>query len=501
MNRKLWKQKARSSIRKNYGRCFTVCFIVTLLVGGTIMTTIRDTQSLHLSTNLNSIESKSNSEIVNEFINGVVPENELRDMNGVLGNIMNNVSKSGSFLFGILNAMNQFFFQDHLLAGFIIILGVLIGIFYQIFMVGVLKVGYCRFFLENRIYSRTRVGRIILPYRVRKSIKVSFAMLRKNIYQLLWMVTIIGGVIKFYAYRMVPYILAENPDLSGKEAISLSREMMKGHKFESFLLDLSMIPCFLLGVFTLNLFNLFYTNFYVKAIYAEFYMYLRSLNVNYSYPDVYLERNDNHGKHYPESKYFLKQHESRNILKRLQFNQDYDLQSYLLFFFSFSFLGWIWEVCLTLFSSGVFVNRGVYYGPWLPIYGSGGVLILFLLRQVRDKPWLTFLLTMLICGVLEYGTAFYLETFKGLKWWDYTGYFFNIQGRICLEGLLFFGTGGLAFIYVLAPYFYSVFSKWNSVFRKSLCLFLVILFSIDFVYSSKFPNQGNQITSPVIQEG
>ena len=500
MNPKLWKQKARKNIRKNYGRCFAVCFIVTLLIGGTIITTIRDTKSTHIPTTLNAIENKSNSDIVNEFVNGVVPDYTFQDKNGVIGNILNNVSESGSLIFGVLNAMNQFFFQDHLLAGFIIVLGVLIGIFYRIFIASVIEVGSCRFFLENRLYSKTRIGRIILPYRVRKSMKVSFAMLRKNIYQILWMFTIVGGVIKFYSYRMVSYILAENPDLSGQEAISLSCNMMKGHKFEAFLLDVSMIPYFILGLVTLNLFNLFYTNLYYKAVYAEFYMYLRHVYSDYSFPDVYLEQNKNHLKHYPEEKYFLKQHESRNILKRLQFNQNYDLQSYILFFFSFSLLGWIWEVCFTLFSSGVFVNRGVYYGPWLPIYGSGGVLILFLLRRLRNRPWLTFLLTMLICGILEYGTAFYLETFKGLKWWDYTGFFLNIQGRVCLEGLLFFGIGGLAFIYVLAPYFSSIFSKWNVTLKKCLCIFLVILFSIDFVYSSKYPNQGNQITSPVVQE-
>ena len=162
-------------------------------------------------------------------------------------------------------------------------------------------------------------------------------------------------------------------------------------------------------------------------------------------------------------------------------------------------LGWVWEVCLTLFSDGIFVNRGALFGPWLPIYGSGGVLILFVLQKLRDRPFLTFFLTILICGVVEYGTALYLETFKHLKWWDYTGYFLNIHGRVCLEGLLFFGIGGLAFIYILAPLLDQHFQKWNPKFVTGLCVVLVLFLSLDFMYSSKHPNTGDGITSELVE--
>ena len=50
-----------------------------------------------------------------------------------------------------------------------------------------------------------------------------------------------------------------------------------------------------------------------------------------------------------------------------------------LFFFTFSFAGWLWEVLLHVFTDHAVVNRGVLYGPWLPIYGFGGVLIVLLL--------------------------------------------------------------------------------------------------------------------------
>ncbi len=97
------------------------------------------------------------------------------------------------------------------------------------------------------------------------------------------------------------------------------------------------------------------------------------------------------------------------------------------------------------------VNRGVLHGPWLPIYGAGGAAVLIILKKIREKPILTFFLTVVICGVMEYLTSFVLELMTGTRWWDYSGFLFNLNGRICLEGLIVFGLGGCAFIYVLAP--------------------------------------------------
>ena len=502
MNRRELKQKAKKNFKQNYWKCFWVCFIVLLLTGGTLINTYRDVKEFdsHSIQTLNSLEGKSNSEIVNEFVQGVThAEVSISNNDGVIGNVVDNVTKSGSFVFGILNALNQFLFQDHIFAGIIIVIGIFLGVFYWIFIAKVVEVGRCRFFLENRLYSKTKMGRIIHPYRVFKSINVSLAMLQRSIYQFLWCLTIVGGPIQFYSYRMVPYLLAEDPSLKGKEAIQKSKQMMKGHRFELFLLDCSFLFHIILGILTLNLFNLFYTNLYMEATCAEYYMYLRKLwKDKISFPDQYLENNSEELIEYPEQCYFLPHHESRNILKRLDYNQKYSISSYLLFFFAFSFLGWIWEVSLTLFSEGVFVNRGVYYGPWLPIYGSGGVLILFCLQKFRDRPGFTFFLIMLLCGILEYGTAFYLETFKGMKWWDYTGYFLNLHGRICLEGLLFFGIGGLAFIYFLAPFLNHYFKKWTSKFCNLLCLSLLLIFFCDFVYCSIHPNQGDGITSSIV---
>lgn len=505
MQRKVWKNRARNIIQKRYWRSFFVCFLVTLLTGGTILFQLRNTNEMNFQNRLpmNAIEGKTNSDIVNEFVRGVSEQNfAITQQDGFIGNILNNVSNSGSFIFGILNATNQFLFQDHIVAGIIIIVGVLLSILYWIFIAKVLEVGRARFFLENRVFEKTKISRILLPFKVRKNFHVAFVMLQKNIYQFLWVLTIFGGPIKFYMYRLVPYLLAENPTLSCKEVISLSQSMMQGHKWEAFLLDMSFFGWGILGIFTLNITNIFYTNLYMEATLAEYYLYLRNTYLDHhTCPvllDTYLENKEEMDE-YPEEKYLFKEYESYQILKKFDYNRKYSFTSYILLFFAFAMLGWIWEVCLYLFSEGEFVNRGALFGPWLPIYGSGGVLILFLLQKIRNRPLLSFGLTMLICGIVEYGTAFYLETFKHLKWWDYTGYFLNIHGRICLEGLLFFGIGGLAFIYILGPLFDNFFQKWNSKFRQVLCIVLVLLIGCDFIYSSKHPNTGNGITTEILE--
>lgn len=80
-----------------------------------------------------------------------------------------------------------------------------------------------------------------------------WGMLLMSIFVMLWsLLLLIPGIIKAYAYRLTPYILVDNPELSANEAINLSRKMMKGHKFDLFCLELSFIGWILLGILTLG---------------------------------------------------------------------------------------------------------------------------------------------------------------------------------------------------------------------------------------------------------
>ena len=186
----------------------------------------------------------------------------------------------------------------------------------------------------------------------------------------------------------------------------------------------------------------------------------------------------------------------KSRINNLNYEREYSKLHYVLFFFIVSFIGWMWEVLLHFYYDNTFVNRGTFLGPWLPIYGCGGLLILILLKRFRKKPIVLFLISFVLCGIVEYFTALYLETVKHLKYWDYTGYFLNINGRVCFAGLLLFALGGLIFVYFLAPLFDNALNKVKEKTKKIICIILLSLFVLDFIYSTFIkPNTGDGITT------
>lgn len=176
---------------------------------------------------------------------------------------------------------------------------------------------------------------------------------------------------------------------------------------------------------------------------------------------------------------------------------NYSFLNYILIFFSFALVGWLYEVILHIIRYGEFVNKGALFGPWLPIYGYGSVIIILLLKRFKSKPWLVFILSMLIAGVIEYITAWYLETFLHMKWWDYTGFFLNIQGRVCLMSLAIFAVAGLLGVYLIGPLLNKLFNKINPNVKKIICIILVLLFAIDKIHSFIKPNTGEGITQNI----
>ena len=83
---------------------------------------------------------------------------------------------------------------------------------------------------------------------------------------------------------------------------------------------------------------------------------------------------------------------------------------------------------------------------------------------------------------------------NGQKWWDYTGFFLNLHGRICAEGLLAFGIGGMAIVYFVAPLLDNYFRKIKLQIIIPLCVALMMIFVADQLYTKKHPNVGEGIT-------
>lgn len=172
--------------------------------------------------------------------------------------------------------------------------------------------------------------------------------------------------------------------------------------------------------------------------------------------------------------------------------------NYVLLFLACAFIGWLWEVILTFIQHGHYANRGVLHGPWLPIYGFGGLIITIFLRHFNNNPILVFLAAAVTCGLMEYLTGWYLETFKHMKWWDYSDLPLNINGRVCLMSVTAFGLCGLLLTYAVTPLFFDLFNHIPHHAKMLLCVVVMSVFISDAFYSSYYPNTGTGITTEII---
>ena len=165
-----------------------------------------------------------------------------------------------------------------MLLGIIIILGI-IWLLLTIFVFNPLKVGVQKFFIENH-YSNSGLSSLLWAFKTNYSntVKTMFLM---QVYLFLWsLLFAIPGIIKSYSYRLVPYILADNPDMNSDDAITLSRDMMNGQKFEVFVLDLSFFLWWILSSITFNIVGILYVFPYIYATDAELYLAIKNGSVD-----------------------------------------------------------------------------------------------------------------------------------------------------------------------------------------------------------------------------
>jgi uncharacterized membrane protein len=155
-----------------------------------------------------------------------------------------------------------------------IIVVVLVVFALCIFLGYPLEVGGRRYFIHS---AQNNVDLNFLGYSFEKTryMDIIKAMLWRAVINFLWfLLLIIPGIVKAYAFRMVPYILADNPNIGYKHALKLSEKMTDGHKFNMFVLDLSFIGWYLLGILALFI-GIFFVLPYVNATQAELYLVLR----------------------------------------------------------------------------------------------------------------------------------------------------------------------------------------------------------------------------------
>ncbi len=122
---------------------------------------------------------------------------------------------------------------------------------------------------------------------------------------------------------------------------------------------------------------------------------------------------------------------------------EYTAIQWIFFFFVYCLVGWIWETCYVSAKQHRFVNRGFLRGPFLPIYGSGGIIMLFAAIPCKGNLVLTFLSGMFAATLLELVTGeLMLRIFK-VRYWDYTPKRFNYRGHICLSSSIAWGVATL----------------------------------------------------------
>lgn len=156
-----------------------------------------------------------------------------------------------------------------------------------------------------------------------------------------------------------------------------------------------------------------------------------------------------------------------------------------LIFLSGCLVGWIYEEIFYAFTEGMLRNRGILYGPWLPIYGLGALCI-YAMKPLRKNPVLLFTLCVVITGVVEYIIGYVGINFFHIRLWDYRNLFLNIGGIICFRSVVSFGLLGLFFHYVLEPLSYRLYKRLNPAVIHAVCAGIAAVFLIDCVVSAIF---------------
>lgn len=166
---------------------------------------------------------------------------------------------------------------------------------------------------------------------------------------------------------------------------------------------------------------------------------------------------------------------------------------YTLLFLFFCIIGWIYEVSLALIYGYGYVNRGFLFGPYLPLYGFGALLLIVCLQKLMKRsiragrfsitPLIVFLLIVLITSVLEYVVGFLLEIVFNQRFWDYSTYTYQLHGRICLSASIRFGIGGMIFLYLLVPLFTIMINKIPPKRRFLLAMAVILVMAADFIFT------------------
>lgn len=290
------KDKARKVVKNNYWTALIVCFLLALFTsefGTSIILIWQGEDSVDPNYIVKQENIVSDNEKAEEELSEIKEkEEEFQEKRSGLNQVqlgiieiikanVNNLFKSEKYIFRIWDAIKSFGIHETGLGVGLILISI-IALIYIILIAEPLRVAGRKFFILASKEQNTKMGVMKEIFKKGNWKNVTYIMFFKNLYNLLWFLTIIGGVIKFYEYRMIPFILADNPKVSKKEAFELSRKMMKGNKWKTFVIDISFILWYILSIFTFGLLNILYVNIYKASTETELYNTLKDNNVEKS---------------------------------------------------------------------------------------------------------------------------------------------------------------------------------------------------------------------------
>ena len=256
------KDRAKNVLRVNYWIAFVVALIMIFVAGsGSISGGF---------TYRTSFDTSQYNEMVTGYNNGII-EHDYKTLDEFYDQLR---SPRVRLLAGVM--------------GTIILFASLFAIAIRVFLFNPLTVGCYKFFSSSAETPHSNMSPVGLGFKKGNYWGIVKAMFLRGLYTLLWfLLLMIPGIIKFYAYRMVPYIIADNPQMDASEAITLSRKMMDGAKWKAFVLDLSFIGWYLLGALACGIGGLF-VNPYKHSTDAQLYLVLRdkAINNNYCTPEM-----------------------------------------------------------------------------------------------------------------------------------------------------------------------------------------------------------------------
>lgn len=170
---------------------------------------------------------------------------------------------------------------------------------------------------------------------------------------------------------------------------------------------------------------------------------------------------------------------------------------YTAIFFIYAIAGWVMESVMFSVKNKKPMNRGFLVGPVCPIYGYGVVLISVLLKKYQHDLFATFCMSVILCGLLEYFTSYFMEKMFHARWWDYSRKKYNINGRICLENLVLFGIAACVILFIVNPFLIREIRKIPEILLNITLSVMCAMYIADNIISFKIVFNLKQVSNEV----